>query len=209
MSLQAVLGAGLDALGLVIAPSRQELLLTYVKLITKWNAVYNLSAIRNEPEMLTHHVLDALAIVPHLPAGQLLDVGSGAGLPGIPIAIADADRSVALLDSNRKKAAFLQQAVIELGLKNATVHAARAETWRPDQAFDVITSRAFAELAEFVSRTEHLLAKSGVFAAMKGAHARAEIERLPKGFKVRSIERLTVPGVNAERHLVLVERTSS
>lgn len=209
MSLQAVLGAGLEALGLVIAPSRQELLRTYVKLITKWNAVYNLSAIRNEPEMLTHHVLDALAIVPYLPAGQLLDVGSGAGLPGIPIAIAEADRSVALLDSNSKKVAFLQQAVIELGLKNATVHAARAETWRPDQAFDVITSRAFAELAEFVSCTQHLLAESGVFAAMKGAHARAEIERLPKGFKVRSIERLTVPGVNAERHLVLVERASS
>ncbi len=209
MSLQAALEAGLEALGLVIAPSRQELLLTYVKLITKWNAVYNLSAIRNEPEMLSHHVLDALAIVPYLPAGRLLDVGSGAGLPGIPVAIADADRSVALLDSNRKKAAFLQQAVIELGLKNATVHAARAETWRPDQAFDVITSRAFAELAEFVSRTQHLLAESGVFAAMKGANARAEIERLPKGFKVRSIERLAVPGVNAERHLVLVERASS
>lgn len=209
MNLQAVLAAGLDELGLAIGPFQQELLLTYIGLITKWSAVYNLSAIRAEPEMLSHHLLDALAILPHLPGGRLLDVGSGAGLPGIPLAIADPDRSVALLDSNSKKAAFLQQAVIELGLKNATVHLARAETWRPDQAFDVITSRAFAELAEFVSRTEHLLAESGVFAAMKGANARAEIERLPKGFKIRSIERLAVPGVNAERHLVLVERASS
>lgn len=208
MSPEAALAAGIEALGLVIAPARQELLLTYVSLLAKWNAVYNLSAIRSEPEMLSHHVLDALAIVPHLPDGRLLDVGSGAGLPGIPIAVANEARQITLLDSNRKKAAFLQQAVIELGLTNATVHSARVETWRPDQTFEVITSRAFAEVGEFVARTRHLLAESGVFAAMKGVFPRTEIERLPDEFRVRSVEHLTVPGVNAERHLVLVERAS-
>lgn len=208
MSLDAALAAGIEQLGLTLAPSRRKLLLAYVRLLAKWNAVYNLSAIRSEPEMLNHHVLDALSIIPHLPGGPLLDAGSGAGLPGIPIAIADADRSVTLLDSSSKKAAFLQQAVIELGLENASVHSARVETWRSERRFDVIASRAFAELAEFVSRTRHLLAPSGMFAAMKGVYPQAEIERLPEGFKVRSVERLAVPGVNAERHLVLVERVS-
>jgi len=208
MSLQAALAAGIEELGLAIAPSGQKLLLNYLNLLTKWNAVYNLSAIRTEPEMLSHHLLDALSIVRHLPAGQLLDVGSGAGLPGIPIAIAEAERAVTLLDSSSKKSAFLQQALIELGLKNATVHSGRAETWHPARTFDVIVSRAFAELAEFVSRTRHLLAQSGVFVAMKGAYPRAEIERLPDDFRVRSVKRIAVPGVNAERHLVLVERAS-
>ena len=208
MSLEAALAAGIEELGLAIGPSRRKLLLTYVSLLAKWNAVYNLSAIRTEREMLSHHVQDALAIVPHLPGGRLVDVGSGGGLPGIPVAIAEPDRSITLLDSSRKKAAFLQQAVIELGLKNASVHSARVERWHAERPFDVITSRAFADLAEFVSRTRHLLAQSGVFAAMKGAYPRVEIEHLPEGFRVRSVQRLAVPGVSAERHLVLVERAS-
>ena len=208
MSSAAELAAGIEALGLAVPPSRQKLLLDYVGLIAKWNAVYNLSAIRSEPEMVSHHVLDALSIVPYLPAGRFLDVGSGAGLPGIPVAVADADRPVTLLDSSQKKAAFLQQAAIELGLANVTVRSARVEAWRPEERFDVIASRAFAGLDQFIARARHLLADGGVFVAMKGVDPQPEIAQLPGEYQVRSVERLAVPGVNAERHLVLVERAS-
>lgn len=209
MSSDAALAAGIGDLGLVLQASQRKQLLTYIGLLAKWNEVYNLTAIRDEREMLSHHLLDALSIVPHLAGRQFLDVGSGAGLPGIPIAIAQPEREVTLLDSNQKKAAFLQQAVIELGLSNATVCSARVDAWHPDQRFDVIASRAFSDLAEFVGNSRHLLAEQGVFAAMKGAYPHAEIECLPEGFNVRAVKRLAVPGLTAERHLVLVEREST
>jgi 16S rRNA (guanine527-N7)-methyltransferase len=188
---------------------QRQQLLTYIGLLAKWNEVYNLTAIRNEHEMLSHHLLDSLALVPYVDGRQFLDVGSGAGLPGIPVAIARAECEVTLLDSNQKKAAFLQQAVIELALTNATVCSARVETWQPDHRFDVIASRAFSNLADFVRDSQHLLAAHGVFAAMKGAYPDAELARLPKDYKVRSVTRLAVPGLTGERHLVLVERVTS
>jgi 16S rRNA (guanine527-N7)-methyltransferase len=209
MNPDAALAAGIDALGLEIHGPQRKQLLTYIALIGKWNQVYNLTAVRDEREMVVQHLLDSLSIVPYLGTGDFLDVGSGAGLPGIPVAIALPDRDVTLLDSNQKKAAFLQQAVIELGLGNVTVCVARVEAWHPDRRFEVIASRAFADLGEFVEKSRHLLGARGVLAAMKGAYPQAEIEHLPEGFGIRAVQRLAVPGLAAERHLVLVERAAS
>ena len=209
MSLDAALAAGIDELGLVLQASQQKQLLTYIHLLSKWNEVYSLTAIRDEHEMLSHHLLDSLSIVPHVWGRRFLDVGSGAGLPGIPVAVARPETEVTLVDSNQKKAAFLQQVVIELDLRNAVVRSTRVEAWHPTERFDVIASRAFSDLAEFVERTQHLLDEQGVIAAMKGAYPQAEIERLPDSFRVRAVKRLAVPGLAGERHLVLVERATS
>jgi len=209
MSLDAALAAGIEELGLNLQASQRKQLLTYIHLLAKWNEVYNLTAIRDEHEMLSHHLLDALSIVPHVSGRRFLDVGSGAGLPGIPVAVARPETEVTLVDSNQKKAAFLQQVAIELELRNVVVHSTRVEAWHPTERFDVIASRAFSELAEFVERTQHLLAAQGVIAAMKGAYPQAEIERLPDSFRVRAVKRLAVPGLAGERHLVLVERATS
>jgi 16S rRNA (guanine527-N7)-methyltransferase len=208
MSPDAALAAGIREIGLEIAPSQRKQLLTYIGLLTKWNEVYSLTAIRDEHEMISHHLLDALSILPHVGGRRFLDVGSGAGIPGIPVAVAQPACKVTLLDSNQKKVAFLQQAVIELGLRNTRVSATRVEAWHPAEQFDVIASRAFSDLAEFVGLSQHLLAEQGVFAAMKGIYPHAEIGRLPQGFGVRAVERLAVPGLAGERHLVLVERAT-
>ena len=145
-------------------------------------------------------------MVPLLPGENVLDVGSGAGLPGIPIAVAKPDCKVTLLDSNHKKAAFLRQAVAELALKNANVVCDRVESWSAPAEFGVIISRAFSDLGEFVSLTSRLLAPGGVLAAMKGLYPFEELERLPPGFRVKEVRALQVPGLEAERHLVLIER---
>ncbi|MFA5912422.1 MAG: 16S rRNA (guanine(527)-N(7))-methyltransferase RsmG [Burkholderiales bacterium] len=195
---------GLIALGLTLAPDTQERLLDYIALIEKWNRVYNLTAIREPEKMVSHHLLDSLAVAPHLHAKRLLDVGSGAGLPGIPLALANPDMQVTLLDSNHKKAAFLNQAVMELKLKNAEVCAERVESWQTESRFDVIISRAFSDMGEFVRITRHLLAPGGLFAAMKGLHPYEEIEKLLPGFNVRQILPLAVPGLDGARHLVLI-----
>jgi 16S rRNA (guanine527-N7)-methyltransferase len=195
---------GLIALGLTLEGDAQQRLLDYIALIEKWNKVYNLTAIREPEKMVSHHLLDSLAVAPHLQAKRLLDVGSGAGLPGIPLALANPDMHVTLLDSNHKKAAFLNQAVIELGLKNAEVCAERVESWQPDGRFDVIISRAFADMGEFVRLTRHLLAPGGLFAAMKGLHPYEEIDKLPEGCKVQQVLPLAIPGLDGARHLVLI-----
>jgi 16S rRNA (guanine527-N7)-methyltransferase len=156
--------------------------------------------------MVSGHLLDCLAVIPYLTGTRLLDIGSGAGFPGIPVAVARPDIQVALLDSNHKKAAFLRQAVAELQLKNATVVCERVEVWRAAEKFDCIISRAFAELAEFIALTKHLLAPGGVLAAMKGVYPFEEIERLPPDFRLRQVHAFAVPGLEAERHLVLIER---
>lgn len=205
MSPSVLLDQGLAELSLDFSTSQRERLLTYLELIEKWNRVYNLTAIRDRTLMVSQHLLDSLAVLPHLDGQTLLDVGSGAGVPGIPIAIAAPERAVTLLDSSHKKAAFLQQAVTELGLANVTVRRERVEAWRPEHRFDVIISRAFAELAEFVLAAAHLLARGGVLAAMKGLYPHEEIVRLPDGFRVRAAHTLAVPGLAAARHLILVE----
>lgn len=204
MSTADQLKRGLIALGLTLEGDIQQCLLDYLALIEKWNRVHNLTAIREPEKMVSHHLLDSLAVAPHLHPRRLLDVGSGAGLPGIPLALANPDVHVTLLDSNHKKAAFLNQAVMELKLKNAEVCAERVESWHPEEKFDVIISRAFSDMGEFVRVTRHLLGAGGMLAAMKGLHPYEEIEKLPPDCKVLQVLPLAVPGLEGARHLVLI-----
>ncbi len=202
----ATLAAGLARLNLALPVETQQKLLDYLALVQKWNRVYNLTAVRDASKMLTHHVLDSLAVVPHVSqATSLLDVGSGAGLPGIPLALALPHVRVTLLDSNQKKAAFLSQAILELGLCNAAVVCERVEKYQPRQLFGVIVSRAFSTLADFVALAGHLLAPGGALLAMKGVHPAAEIADVPAGFKLSAVTPLAVPGLDAKRHLVFLK----
>lgn len=200
---QAALERGLGELALALPEGAPQKLLAYLELLAKWNKTFNLTAIRDPDKMISHHLLDSLAVLPHLPAGPLADIGSGGGLPGIPLAIAEPARRVALNDANQKKGAFLQQAVIELKLTNAQVHIGRVQGWRPAQRFACVITRGFAELADFITACRHLLAPGGVLAAMKGVFPMAELERLPAGAECRDVRRLQVPLLAAERHLVL------
>lgn len=197
------LRGGLAELGQPLADAAQAKLLAYVELLAKWNRTYNLTAIRDPQQMISHHLLDSLAVRPYLPAGALADVGSGGGLPGIPLAIAEPNRSVTLNDANHKKVAFLQQAVIELHLANAQVHTGRVEAWRPAHPFACVIARGFAELAQFVASCRHLVRAGGVLAAMKGVNPKDEIARVPANVECRDVHRLQVPLLGAERHLVL------
>lgn len=207
---QAELGRRLEKgaveLGLALGSSDRSKLLQFLALLDKWNQAYNLTAIREMGRMVSGHLLDCLSIVPYLTGTRMLDAGSGAGFPGVPLAVARPDIQVALLDSNQKKAAFLRQVVAELQLKNATVVCERVEAWQAAEKFDFIVSRAFAEIAEFIALTKHLLAPRGVFAAMKGVYPFEEIQRLPPDFRIRQAHALAVPGLEGERHLVLIER---
>ena len=177
-------------------------LLDYLVLLGKWNKVYNLTAIRDPQQMVSHHLLDSLAVMPHLWAGRWLDVGCGAGLPGLVLAIAQPDWQFTLLDSNSKKTGFVQQAVIELGLHNVSVQCARVEEWQPAKKFDGIISRAFAELGDFLLSTRHLIASQGRWAALKGMPAQ-ELASVPQGCRVERVIPLQVPGLHAARSLVI------
>lgn len=203
MTTAAALGEGLTGLGLTLPDEVKRKLLAYVDLLLKWNRTYNLTAIREPERMVSHHLLDSLAVLPHLPEGSLVDVGSGGGLPGIPIAIVQPYRRVTLNDSNQKKGAFLQQAAIELRLANVDVHVGRAEEWRPAELFDGAISRAFAELSDFIAACRHLVKPSGFFAALKGLHPHEEIARIPSGVRSEFVVKLDVPLVEGDRHLVL------
>lgn len=207
MSLAAKLAQGIVQLGLALPPPPQQRLLDYVALLQKWNKVYNLTAVREAQKMVGHHLLDCLAVVPHVSAATILDVGSGAGLPGIPLALALPRAQVTLLDSGRKKAAFLRQAVIELKLANAEVVCERVEDWRPSRRFELVISRAFSDLPEFAALAGHLVAHGGVLAAMKGVYPHAELAQLPAEYRLKQALPLHVPGVRGERHLVLIEPT--
>lgn len=202
--LATQLASGLNELGLVLDASQQEKLLAYVALLTKWNKVYSLTAIREPERMVTHHLLDSLAPLPHFKGDniRILDVGSGFGTPGIPLAIARPDWQIVLLDSNQKKTAFLRQALLALQLTHVSVETERVEHYRPDVPFHIITSRAFSELGEFVKLTRHLLAEGGEWAALKGVYPHEEIASLPTNVKMVDVNHLKVPGIEAERHLV-------
>ena len=199
------LGVALDAL-------QAQRLLAFVALLDKWNRVHNLTALREREKFMTHHVLDSLAVLPWLTADRLLDVGSGGGLPGIPLAIARPELMVTLLDSNQKKTAFLRQAVIELGLRNVEVHTGRAEQFhslhapalKTPQYYSGIIARAFAETAQLVALTRHLLASGGRWYAMKGVYPHDELARLPADVRLLAAHELQVPGLVAERHLLIL-----
>ena len=210
-ALGALLNEGVEELGLDLSDAQLDKLLDYVALLAKWNAVYNLTAIRDPRQMLIQHILDSLSIVPHLASlgpSSVLDVGSGGGLPGIVLAIVLSDWTVTLNDVVHKKTAFQAQAKAELGLTNLSVVTGRVETLKPGvevpAKFDVIVSRAFAELADFVTLARHLVAEKGAIWAMKGVRPDGEIERLPAGSHAKQIIRLKVPSLEAERHLVEV-----
>jgi 16S rRNA (guanine527-N7)-methyltransferase len=209
--LASLLAGGVGELGLDLTDAQLNKLLDYVALLSKWNAVYNLTAIRDPRQMLIQHILDSLSIVPHLaPLGpsSVLDVGSGGGMPGIVLAIVLPEWTITTNDIVHKKTAFQAQAKAELGLTNLSVVTGRVETLKPGAEvpakFDVIVSRAFAELSDFVTLARHLVEEQGAIWAMKGVRPDGEIERLPAGAHVEQIIRLNVPSLDAERHLIKV-----
>ena len=205
MSLRGVLAKGCEALGLSLSEETREKLLSYIAMIHKWNKVYNLTAIREPENMLTQHILDSLSVVPHIHGATMLDVGCGAGLPGIPLALARPEMEVTMLDSSHKKTAFVQQALIELGIRNAKVICGRVEALSPEKKFDVVISRAFSDLAEFVKLAGNLVAKGGSMVAMKGVYPHEELAQLPGNAEVEQVIPLTVPGLEANRHLVMIK----
>jgi len=206
MTLEESIAPGLAALGMEVTPAQRARMAAHLELVAKWNRVHNLTAVRETAQMVALHLLDSLTLLPHLGGARtLLDVGSGAGFPGIPIAIARPDLAVTVLDSSRKKCVFLEQAKAELGLDNLQVACERVEQWRPEGRFDAVASRAFAELADFVSQARHLVAPGGRMLAMKGVHPFEEIARVPASHRVVEVVELAVPSLDAKRHLVLLE----
>jgi len=206
MDLAAKLAEGVAELGLALPPRTQPRLLDYLALLHKWNRTYNLTAVREPSRMVGQHLLDCLAVVPHVSARTIADVGSGAGLPGVPLALALPQANVTLLESSHKKAAFLQQARIELKLDNIAVACERVETWQPGGQFDMVISRAFSDLAQFVTLAGRHVAPGGRLATMKGIYPHEEITQLPAGWRLLEAIALTVPGLRAQRHLLLIGR---
>jgi 16S rRNA (guanine527-N7)-methyltransferase len=209
MRLAAQLSEGIEVLELALPRETQTRMLQYLALIRKWNQVHNLTAVREPEAMLVRHLLDSLAILPHVAGPRIADVGSGAGLPGIPLALARPEWRVTLVETNHKKTAFLQQARIELDLKNVEVMTERVENFHPVDGFDVVISRAFSDLADFAGLAGHLCAPGnggGRLVAMKGVYPHEELAQLPAQFMVEKILPVTVPGLEAERHLVLIKQ---
>lgn len=206
MTPELALTQGIAQLGMEVAPEAQQKMLAYLALLRKWNKVYSLTAIHQAEQMVSHHLLDSLVVLPHLWPGRWLDVGCGPGLPGVVLALMRPDWSFTLLDSNSKKTSFVQQAIIELGLDNVNVRCARVEKWQPEEKYDGIISRAFSEVAEFARLTRHLLAKNGKWVAMKGAPDE-ELEALPGWVVAERIIPLHVPTLDAARCLVILKAT--
>ncbi len=200
-ALQAQLASGIRALSLALPEAAPSRLLAYQAELEKWNTAYNLTAIRTPSEMVTRHLLDSLAVLPFV-SGRVLDVGAGAGLPGLVLAIAAPELRVTVLDSNGKKVRFMRHAVRTLGLDNVEVAESRVEDWQAP-AYDQILSRAFASLADFVGSTRHLLAAGGQWLAMKGKLDRTELAAVPAAVDIRETRRLQVPGLDEDRHLII------
>lgn len=209
IALAAVLADGIKALSLDLNEKQHEQLLDYLALLAKWNSVYNLTSVRDPMQMATLHLLDSLAAVSAFAgARNVLDVGAGGGLPGIVLAIARPDMQVSLIDTVHKKTAFLKQVKAELGLANATVYTAKVQEVQVPAPFDVITSRAFADLSDFVNWSGQLLEEGGRFIALKGVAPPEERERLPAPWQINELRPIRVPGLDAERHLVFIQKSS-
>lgn len=199
------LNKGLRALGLAVSPARQQSMLTYLKLLQKWALAFNLTAIRAPPLMVTHHLLDSLSAVPFLTGKRVLDVGSGAGFPGLPLAIALPQLSVTLIDSRHKRVQFLLHVVARLGLANVDVVRLRVEQYQPSAKFDTLVTRAFGTIAEFVDKAAHLCARDGQIIVWKGRYPSAELEAVKqKSIMVQAVHPVDVPGLGAKRHIVVL-----
>ena len=202
----AAIEQGAAAMGLPLPKGAPQKMEQHLQLVEKWNRVHNLTAVREASQMVVIHVLDSLTLLPHLGgAKRVVDVGTGAGFPGIPLAIARPEISFTLLDSSHKKCSFLEQARAELGLANVQVVCERVEQWKPDTAFDAVVSRAFAELSDFVTQSQHLAAPGARFLAMKGVYPFEEIARMPSTHRIAQVVELAVPTLDAKRHLVMLE----
>ena len=203
-SLLDKLAEGLAALSLDLSDHVQHQLIDFLHLLVKWNRAYNLTAVRQPEQMVTRHLLDSLVIGPYIQGPRILDVGTGAGLPGIPLALAYPNCQFTLLDSSGKKIRFVTQAVAELGLVNVDVVQSRVEAYQPASRFDTVTARAYSSIEELVKQTAHLLADGGQYLIMKGAYPVAEVEAMPAGYHLEAIHQLQVPGLDAQRHLLVV-----
>lgn len=205
--LRQKLEAGIKGLKLDLSTATIDQLMAYLHLLIKWNKAYNLTAVRNPIEMVDKHILDSLSLVPYINQQRNLDVGTGAGLPGMILAIVYPQRDFTLLDTNGKKTRFLVQAKAELKLANVTVENRRVEQWQPEQLFDVVMSRAFSSIEDMVNWSQHLLLPNGSFMLMKGTHPSDELSSLPEGFELLTSEYLNVPGLDGERHLLEIKRS--
>jgi 16S rRNA (guanine527-N7)-methyltransferase len=206
-ALQARLEQGIAELGLRVPAEAVPRLLDYQALLERWNAAYNLTAVRDPAEMITRHLLDSLAILPYVQGATLADLGTGPGLPGIPLAIVAPGREILLVDSNGKKVRFLREAIRALKLEGVRAVQSRVEDVQGQ--FDCITARAFASLADMLGWGGHLLTPGGTWLAMKGKRPDDELPGMPSGFEVRAIHELAVPGLQAERSLVVIGRSRS
>ena len=205
--LDSALKAGIAAQGLLVDDSARAAMLQYIGLLQRWNRAYNLTSIKDPQQMLSYHLLDSLSIGPHLQGRSFIDVGTGAGLPGIPLAITHSDKHFSLLDSNGKKVRFLFQIKTALKLDNVTELHERIEGYQPERLFDGVISRAFASLTDMIEGSKHLLAPGGCFYAMKGRYPDKELSELPKGYKVEHAVELNVPTLDQQRHLIIIKKS--
>lgn len=205
MKLDAQLHTGLKALPLSVSAADQARMLQFLVLLKKWNRTHNLTAVREPQQMIARHLLDSLAVAPHVRGTRVLDLGTGAGLPGIPLALVHPEMQFTLLDSNAKKIRFVTQAIHELKLANVATAHATAERYTPEQKFDTVIARAVAAIPDMLAISRHLLAPGGVFLAMKGMFPQEELTGLDVGFKMVESLQLRVPGLDATRHLVVLQ----
>ncbi len=205
-SLSAMLATGIKACHLNLAASVQEKLIQYIELLSQWNKVHNLTAIRDPKDMIHKHVLDSLSLVPYLHSGKVVDVGTGAGVPGIPLALALSDLEFTLLDSNQKKITFVQHVILSLKLTNVRAICTRVEAYQPPEPFEWVVSRAFASLSDFIRLSQHLCQKEGRMIAMKGVIDPAEVATISSHLILEAIQPVKVPGVEASRTLVFITK---
>lgn len=208
-AIQHLLDDGLAQLALPVSAAAADKLRAFIALLEKWNQAYNLTAVREPTQMVSRHVLDSLAVLPHVQGPRVLDIGTGPGLPGIPLALAKPEWQFTLLDANAKKTRFVTQVVAELKLQNVEVVQARVEKFAPTQQWDTVIARAFGSLAEIVAAAGRLIAPNGRLVAMKGVYPEEELGALPAGFKLKAVEALKVPQLEAARHVVIVAPTKA
>ena len=206
--LENKLAVGAEQLGVALQAEQSEKLIKYICLLALWNKRYNLTAVREPEEMLVRHILDSLSIFPYVKESNVMDLGSGAGLPGIVLSIMNPDKNYLLLDGNGKKTRFINQARIELKLNNVGVAKSRAESYHPPEPFQAVTSRAFATLADSTQLLGELLAPGGYFYAMKGKLSIDELAHIPNDYQLEAKHKLVVPGLDEERHLIVLKRNA-